>query len=49
MGAVRETREKVHTELDKLPFVKDTLRLRTKDDELVKQLARGADGGWTDI
>ena len=39
LQAVREERDKVHIALDKMPFVKDTLRLRTKDDELVKQLA----------
>ena len=29
----------MHAALDALPFVKDTLRLRRKDDELVQQLA----------
>ena len=30
---------KVHAALDSLPFVKDTLRLRQRDTQLVQQLA----------
>ena len=39
LGAVREGRAKVNTALDSLPFVKDTLRLRQRDTQLVQQLA----------
>ena len=39
LGAVRDGREKVHAALDSLPFVKDTLRLRQRDTQLVQQLA----------
>jgi len=39
LSAVRDGREKVHAALDSLPFVKDTLRLRQRDTQLVQQLA----------
>ena len=39
LGAVRDGREKVNTALDSLPFVKDTMRLRQRDTQLVQQLA----------